>query len=65
MKVIAYDIFKDQEFLDKYPKINFTININDIYSKCDIISLHLPHTKETDKLINNSVITTKLKKQPI
>lgn len=65
MKVIAYDIFKDQEFLDKYQKINFTIKIDDIYSKCDIISLHLPHTKETDKLINNSVIKTKLKKQPI
>ena len=65
MKVIAYDIFKDQEFLDKYQKINFTINIDDIYNKCDIISLHLPHTKETDKLINYSVIKTKLKKQPI
>jgi D-3-phosphoglycerate dehydrogenase len=65
MKVIAYDIFKDQEFLDKYSDINFTTDINDIYSKCDVISLHLPHTKQTDKLINNIVINKKLKKQPI
>ena len=65
MKVLAYDIFKDQDFLDKYSEINFTTDIDDIYSECDIISLHLPHTKQTDKLINSNVITTKLKKQPI
>ena len=65
MKVIAFDIFKDQEFLDKYSEISFTSNIDDIYSKCDVISLHLPHTNQTDKLINDIVINTKLKKQPI
>ncbi|MDB9980172.1 NAD(P)-binding domain-containing protein [Ulvibacter sp.] len=65
MKVIAYDIFKDQEFLDKNSEISFTTDIDDIYSKCNVISLHLPHTKETDKLINDLVITKKLKKQPI
>jgi D-3-phosphoglycerate dehydrogenase len=65
MKVLAYDIFKDQEFLDKYSEINFTTDIDDIYSNCDVISLHLPHTKQTDKLINDTVINTKLKKQPI
>ena len=65
MNVISYDIFKDQEFLDKYSEISFTTDIDDIYSKCDVISLHLPHTKQTDKLINDIVINTKLKKQPI
>ena len=65
MKVLAYDIFKDQDFLDKYSEINFTTDIDDIYSNCDVISLHLPHTKQTDKLINDTVINTKLKKQPI
>ena len=54
-----------KEFLDKYSEINFTTDIDDIYSNCDVISLHLPHTKQTDKLINNIVINTKLKKQPI
>lgn len=65
MKVIAYDIFKDQEFLNKNSEISFTTDIDDIYSKCDVISLHLPHTNETDKLINDIVVNTKLKKQPI
>ncbi len=65
MKIMAYDIFKDQEFLDKHSEISFTTDIDDIYSNCDVISLHLPHTRQTDKLINDIVITTKLKKQPI
>jgi D-3-phosphoglycerate dehydrogenase len=65
MNVLAFDIFKDQEFLDKYSEISFTSEIDDIYSKCDVISLHIPHTKQTDKLINDIVINTKLKKQPI
>lgn len=65
MKVLAFDIFKDQEFLNLYPEISFTKDIDTIYSKSDVISLHLPHNKQTDKLINEIVITTKLKKQPI
>lgn len=65
MNVLAYDIFKDQDFLDKYSDIHFTEDIDDIYAKCDVISLHLPHTKQTDKLINNEIVSTKLKKQPI
>jgi D-3-phosphoglycerate dehydrogenase len=65
MKVIAFDIFKDQEFLDKNSYVSFTTDIDDIYRKCDVISLHLPHTKTTDKLINAIVINKKLKKQPI
>ena len=65
MNVLAFDTFKDQEFLDQYSEIGFSTDIDDIYSKCDVISLHLPHTKQTDKLINDIVINTKLKKQPI
>ena len=65
MKVLAYDIFKDQKFLDKHYEIKFVTHINEIYSNCDVISLHLPHTKKTDKLINETVIKNKLKKQPI
>lgn len=65
MNVIAFDIIKNENFLEDNPCVNFTDNIDDIYSKSDIISLHLPHTKQTDKLINEVVINTKLKKRPI
>ena len=65
MNVLAYDIIKDQNFLNKHSEISFTDDINNIYRECEIISLHLPHTKQTDKLINDKVINSKLKKQPI
>ena len=65
MKVLAYDRFKDQKFLDKHSEIKFVTHTDEIYSNCDVISLHLPHTKETDKLINETVIKNKIKKQPV
>ena len=65
MKVLAYDIFKDQKFLEKHSEIKFVTHIDEIYSNCDVISLHLPHTKKTDKLINETVIKNKIKKQPV
>ncbi|MDC3032240.1 hypothetical protein OA257_01435 [Bacteroidota bacterium] len=65
MNVIAYDIIKDNEFLNKNSDLIFTNNIEDIFGECDVISLHLPHNNQTDKLINNNVIKSKLKKKPI
>ena len=65
MKVLAYDLFKDQKFLNKHSEIKFVTHIDEIYSNCDVISLHLPHTKKTDKLINETVIKNKIKKQPV
>ena len=65
MSVIAFDINKDDVFLSKNSMIKFTNDINDIYSNSDIISLHLPHNKKTNHLINTDVIENRLKKQPI
>ena len=65
MNVLAYDIVEDQEFLEKFPEINFTSNVDDIYNKCDVISLHIPLNNHTQYFIDDIVITSKLKKQPI
>ena len=65
IKVIGFDLLKNEEFLKSYPKIEFTNNINDIYAKADIISLHIPHTHKTEKIINTDVIENKLNKKPI
>ena len=65
MRVMAFDIVKDKIFLDEHSDIKFVTDLDTIYEKCDIISLHLPHNNSSDKLINDYVIKTKLKKQPI
>ena len=65
MEVIGFDLYKNKEFLAAYPKMKFTKNINDIYKNADVISLHIPHTPQTEKIINADVINNKLKNNPI
>lgn len=65
MEVIGFDLYKNDEFIASNPKMKFTENIIDIYKNADIISLHIPHTPQTEKIINAEVINYKLKKKPI
>jgi D-3-phosphoglycerate dehydrogenase len=65
MNVIGYDLVRDDNFLSLNPKVEFTSSIELIYEKSDIISLHIPHNKSTEKIINFDVINNKLNKKPI
>jgi D-3-phosphoglycerate dehydrogenase len=65
LHVIGFDIFKDENFIKNTPDLTFTEDINYIYEHADIISLHLPHTPQSEKMINADVIKNKLKKAPI
>jgi len=65
LNVIGFDLFKDEEFIALYPEMIFTDDINLIYENVDIISLHIPHTPLSNKMINADVINNKLKKSPI
>jgi len=65
MNVYGFDLFKDQDFLSQHKEIFFTENINDIYEKSDVISLHIPHTSKTEQLINREVLFSKIKRNPI
>jgi D-3-phosphoglycerate dehydrogenase len=65
MKVYGFDLFKDENFLTQHKEVVFTENINDIYEYCDVLSLHIPHTAKTDRLIDKEVLFSKLKRNPI
>lgn len=65
LKVMAHDVFKDEAFLRANDYIDFVANIEELYDKSEIISLHIPHLPETDKLINKEVIFHKLTQNPI
>tara|TARA_X000000950_G_scaffold28172_1_gene30364 strand:+ start:6263 stop:7195 length:933 start_codon:yes stop_codon:yes gene_type:complete len=65
MSVMAFDLNKYHNFLNKNQKIHFCDKIDEIYKNCDIISLHIPHNEETDKLINNDLIRNKFQKKPL
>ena len=65
MNVIGFDLYKNDEFIAAYPEMTFTRDVNDIYENANVISLHIPHTPQSEKLINDEVIFDKLKKKPI
>jgi D-lactate dehydrogenase len=58
-RVMGYDINKNPE-CEKIG-LDFTTNLDDIYTQCDIISLHCPLTPQTYHLINAESIA-KMKK---
>ena len=65
MKVLGFDLFKDEAFLLKYDEVTFVDSLDIIFQQADVISLHLPHTPKTEHLISREVIFNKLKKMPI
>lgn len=57
MEVVIYDpYFKDETFLDKYG-IKLNNNLNEVLSSSDFISLHVPATEETKKMINEQTLS--------
>lgn len=65
MKVMAYDIHTNKDFIDQYKEIEFVKNLSEVFAKADIISLHVPHNASTEHIISRDVIFNKLKKSPI
>lgn len=65
LNVMTHDIVKDESFLNDHNEVLFVDDINQIYSEADIISLHIPHTTTTERIINTQVIEEKLEKNPI
>ena len=54
MNVLAYDLHPDHDFA-KETSTEYT-SLDEIYRKSDIISLHVPLTKETEHMINKDTI---------
>tara|TARA_Y100000768_G_C23942923_1_gene666074 strand:+ start:634 stop:1563 length:930 start_codon:yes stop_codon:yes gene_type:complete len=56
MIVNIYDLNKDQDFLNKYPEVNFFTKLESIVEESEIITLHLPLNEHTEKIINQNLI---------
>ena len=56
MKVFAFDVERDDSFLKNNSYINMLDSIDELYSLADIISLHVPHNKNTNEMINKNII---------
>ena len=65
LNVLAHDLNKDEAFLTANPEVLFCEQIDDLFQQSDIISLHLPHTPQTERLINHEAIFNAFDKSPI
>lgn len=54
-RLIAFDIVQNQEIADKY-RVEF-VDRDTLVSESDFLSLHIPTTKENQKMINSGFIT--------
>jgi glyoxylate reductase len=56
LKIIYYDIRKREDIEKIFPTIEYKENLEDIFKEADIISLHIPLNKHTEKLINRDLL---------
>ncbi len=61
VKIIYYDIKQWKDFEQQYPEIEFRSNIEEVFKESDVVSLHIPLNKYTQKIINRDLL--KLMKQ--
>jgi D-3-phosphoglycerate dehydrogenase len=65
LKVLAFDLVKDEGFLNSHKEIVFIDQLDVIFQNADYISLHVPHTTSTEHLISREVIFQMLAKKPV
>jgi glyoxylate reductase len=56
LKIIYNDRQRNTGFEEQYPKIEYRESLKDIFSEADIVSLHIPLNKSTEKLINRELL---------
>ncbi len=56
LKILYYDIKKREDIEETYPDLEYKDKLEDIFRESDIISLHIPLNKHTEKIINRSLL---------
>ena len=56
IKILYYDISQMKEFEKEYPMIEFRENVEDVFRESDIVSLHLPLNKSTEKMVSRDLL---------
>jgi len=56
IKIIYYDINRNQDFEVDFPKITFIEKMEEVFKVADIISLHIPLNKSTRGIIDSSLL---------
>ena len=56
IKILYYDIRQMNEFEQDFPTIEFKEKLEDVFRESDIVSIHVPLNKHTEKIINRDLL---------
>ena len=56
IKILYYDIRQMNDFEQNFPSIEFKEKLEDIFRDSDIVSIHVPLNKHTEKMINRDLL---------
>ncbi|MHA1688327.1 MAG: 2-hydroxyacid dehydrogenase, partial [Promethearchaeota archaeon] len=56
LRILYYDIQQQKDFERKFPNIEFKQNLEDIFKEADIVSIHIPLNKHTEKMVNRDLL---------
>ena len=56
IKILYYDIKQMNDFEQDYPSIEFKENLEDVFRDSDIVSIHVPLNKHTEKMVNRDLL---------
>jgi glyoxylate reductase len=56
IKIIYYDIRQMNDFEDNFPSIEFRANVEDVFRESDIVSIHVPLNKHTEKMVSRDLL---------
>lgn len=62
LEVIGFDKYTNPDFMKANPYIQLVASFEELAKKSDIITFHIPHTPETDAMINMNLVQNSLKK---
>ncbi len=56
IRIIYYDINRNQDFETSFPNLTFFEKMGDIFERSDIVSMHIPLNKSTSGIIDSSLL---------
>ncbi len=56
VKILYYDVKQMVDFEREYPNIEFKKDLKDIFKEADIVSLHIPLNKNTEKIVGRELL---------
>lgn len=56
VKILYNDIFRNKTMEKNFPGIKFIDNYEEIFTNCDIISVHIPLTEKTKGIVNRDLL---------